>query len=256
MKVSIITVNLNNLRGLRKTMESVLAQDSSLYEWIVIDGGSTDGSRELIEQNQDKIAYWVSEPDKGIYHAMNKGIAHATGDYLLFLNSGDCLVSSDIVHFFTNCENNADFIVCENKEKTDISIDKEMERLCVSAFPHQSTFIKRCVFDEYGLYREDKRLASDWWFVICALIKGHANVAYLPIRIVDIEPDGLSQRLHDNLFQERNELLKENKYLFLLMNFYANNRMIIQSLHHNSFVFFIFRIYFWIYRKFLKKQPC
>ena len=93
MKLSIITVNLNNRDGLQRTIDSVVSQTFTDYEWIVIDGGSTDGSRELIGQHQDRFAYWCSEPDKGIYNAMNKGIAHAKGEWLQFLNSGAWLYS-------------------------------------------------------------------------------------------------------------------------------------------------------------------
>ena len=89
MKLSIITINYNNLEGLKKTYESVVCQTWTDYEWIIIDGGSTDGSREFIEEHQDKFAYWCSEPDKGVYNAMNKGIAKAQGEYLNFMNSGD-----------------------------------------------------------------------------------------------------------------------------------------------------------------------
>ena len=85
MKLSIITVNLNNREGLQKTIDSVVNQTFRDFEWIVIDGGSTDGSKELIEQYADHFAYWVSEPDKGIYNAMNKGIKVAKGEYLQFL---------------------------------------------------------------------------------------------------------------------------------------------------------------------------
>ena len=99
-KLSIITVNLNNREGLRKTAESVVSQTYKDYEWIVIDGGSTDGSKELIEQYAEHISYWVSEPDKGIYNAMNKGIRQAHGEYFLFLNSGDSLCDDDIVESF------------------------------------------------------------------------------------------------------------------------------------------------------------
>lgn len=93
MKLSIITVNLNNRDGLKRPIDSVVSQTFTNYEWIVIDGGSTDGSRELIEQYSNHFAYWCNEPDKGIYNAMNKGIAHAKGEWLQFLNSGDVLYS-------------------------------------------------------------------------------------------------------------------------------------------------------------------
>ena len=88
MKYSIITVNYNNRDGLRATIESVVNQTYRDYEFIVIDGGSTDGSTDVLKEFDDKITYWVSEPDKGIYNGMNKGIAKATGDYLNFMNSG------------------------------------------------------------------------------------------------------------------------------------------------------------------------
>ena len=89
-KVSVITISYNNAEGLRRTIESVVAQNYSDYEYIIIDGGSTDNSLQIIESYASHISYWVSEPDKGVYNAMNKGIAQAKGEYLHFLNSGDC----------------------------------------------------------------------------------------------------------------------------------------------------------------------
>lgn len=84
-KVTIITVNYNNLEGLKRTIPSVLSQTFHDYEYIVIDGGSTDGSKEYIESQQQGLTYWVSERDKGIYPAMNKGIAQAHGEYCIFI---------------------------------------------------------------------------------------------------------------------------------------------------------------------------
>ena len=95
MKLSIITINYNNLEGLTRTMESVKCQTFDDYEWIVIDGGSTDGSRELILANQQLFSFWCSEEDKGIYDAINKGIAQAHGQYISCLNSGDEYFSDD-----------------------------------------------------------------------------------------------------------------------------------------------------------------
>src|SRR5690606_20733259 len=89
--LTIITINLNNLEGLKTTIESVLSQTWQEFEYIVIDGGSTDGGKEYIESQKTHLNYWVSEPDKGIYNAMNKGILKSSGKYLLFLNSGDHL---------------------------------------------------------------------------------------------------------------------------------------------------------------------
>lgn len=96
-KLTIITINLNNKAGLQTTIDSVIAQTYKDFEWIIIDGGSTDGSKELIEKYTNYIKYWVSEPDKGIYNAMNKGIKVAEGEYLQFLNSGDSLFSNSVL---------------------------------------------------------------------------------------------------------------------------------------------------------------
>ena len=89
MKLSVITINFNNRDGLRKTIESVVNQTYNDFEYIIIDGGSTDGSVDVIKEYADRIDYWVSEPDKGIYNAMNKGIDVAKGEYCIFMNSGD-----------------------------------------------------------------------------------------------------------------------------------------------------------------------
>ena len=89
MLFSIITINYNNSEGLRQTIDSVVSQTYHEYEYIVIDGGSTDGSVDIIGFFSDKVDYWVSEKDRGIYHAMNKGVAQAHGDYCIFMNSGD-----------------------------------------------------------------------------------------------------------------------------------------------------------------------
>lgn len=97
MKISIITINYNNVEGLVKTIESVKSQADSNYEWIVIDGGSVDGSRKVILENQASFSYWCSEKDTGVYNAMNKGIVKSTGEYLFFLNSGDYLFDSEVL---------------------------------------------------------------------------------------------------------------------------------------------------------------
>ena len=102
MKLSIITINYNHKEGLLKTIKSVVNQTYHDIEYIVIDGGSTDGSVDVVKQYEDSISYWVSEPDCGIYNAMNKGVAKATGEYCLFLNSGDSLHGTDSILEFVS----------------------------------------------------------------------------------------------------------------------------------------------------------
>lgn len=97
MRLSIITINYNNIVGLESTVNSVLNQTSKDFEYIVIDGNSSDGSADYLNKEEGNFSYWVSEPDTGIYNAMNKGLKRANGEYLLFLNSGDTLVHEDVL---------------------------------------------------------------------------------------------------------------------------------------------------------------
>lgn len=111
MKLSIITVNFNDAGGLERTIKSVISQTFCDYEFIIIDGGSTDGSVEIIKVYSDRIDYWVSEMDRGIYHAMNKGVDQAHGDYCLFLNSGDSFYNDEVLEKLSKFESNDDIIV-------------------------------------------------------------------------------------------------------------------------------------------------
>ena len=157
MKLSIITVNLNNLHGLRKTMNSILSQTCKDFEWIVIDGGSTDGSKELIEQSANHITYWVSEPDNGIFDAMNKGINVAHGDYLLFLNSGDYLYGKTVIEIFINHKSRNDVIygntivvnsTGEVNHKWITPKNLRFSSFFKGGISHQSAFISKNCFDQ------------------------------------------------------------------------------------------------------------
>lgn len=160
MKLSVITINYNNAEGLAKTMDSVFRQRFSDFEYIVIDGGSTDGSKDLIVNNQDKIAYWCSEKDSGIYNAMNKGIREASGEYLLFLNSGDFLhdfaVLEDI-HPFLSGEDivYGDLLFVHGDGKEDLFVYPDVlsfEYFLERSLGHPAAFIKRALFGGVPLY--------------------------------------------------------------------------------------------------------
>ncbi|TDD75960.1 glycosyltransferase family 2 protein [Flavobacterium caseinilyticum] len=215
-KISIITINYNNLEGLKRTVESVVNQTWQEFEYIVIDGGSTDGSAEYIESQASNIDYWVSEPDKGIYNGMNKGIAKATGEYLLFLNSGD--------HFFSDkvLEQNHKHIANYDLIYFDLQFIEELKskvvcypnKLCFSdlllgSLPHPSTIIKASLFSAIGLYAEQYTIVSDWKFFILALFK--YNCTYLKVNqtlsvfyLDGISSDSTQQEI---LFNEREEVL-------------------------------------------------
>ena len=219
MKLSIITVNLNNLEGLKKTYESVVSQTFTDYEWLVIDGGSTDGSREFIEQHQDKFAYWCSEPDKGIYNAMNKGIVRAKGEYLNFMNSGDCFAFEETLTLVFNSEEmTADilygYVMKGNKNGKcfrfcTMKPDIRWYDLFLEALPHQATFIKKAMFSKVGLYDEQCKIVSDWKWFVSAMLDYKATYGFLPYRIAVVQEGGISSTNNCTL-----EKLKERKKLF------------------------------------------
>ena len=207
MKLSIITINYNNCEGLRKTLNSVISQTYKDFEWIVIDGGSMDGSRELIEQYQNEMAYWCSEPDKGIYHAMNKGIAKAHGEYLQFLNSGDALANNIVLSEFINSHPNVDVIygnaifVNENDVEDGKYLPPEKLRLSYfwsHSLNHQATFFhKRCF--SYFQYDENLRIASDVKLYMELLLKGY-TFQKIELDIVRYNNSGLSTQITEGEF--------------------------------------------------------
>lgn len=217
MKFSIITINYNNKNGLQRTIESVIHQSFRDYEFIVIDGGSTDGSAEVLKEYDAQINYWVSEPDGGIYQGMNKGIVKATGEYLNFMNSGDCFYSSDILEKVSNYQSDADFIVGKDYHYNDVihrghvSIQPPrttMIHFFVATLDHQSSFIKREMFTN-SLYDESRRLVSDWIFFTEKIVKEGKQVQFIPDIICRREEGGLSEQQREKNRKEINEYLHQ-----------------------------------------------
>lgn len=187
MKLSIITVNLNNRDGLQKTIDSVICQSFRDFEWIVIDGGSIDGSKELIEQYADHFAYWVSEPDKGIYNAMNKGIKVAKGEYLQFLNSGDWLYNEHSLLSIFEKDPTEDFVYGENcglsgrVEGIGSPAKLDFEFLYRNTICHQDIFHKRNLFSN-ELYDERYKIVADWKFLFESIV--HKGASYRKIETI------------------------------------------------------------------------
>lgn len=206
--LSIITINLNNSDGLKKTIESVISQAFRDYEYIVIDGGSTDGSTDIIIQYTDKISWSVSDPDTGIYNAMNKGILRAKGEYCLFLNSGDWLADDKVLERVFSVPLEADII------SGDIAFYDSVKRsvkwfvpspealtantLFNGTLPHQATFIKRELFDKYGLYDETLKIASDWLFFVETLLEYNVSYKHYNGLVAYFNMDGISCRPETN----------------------------------------------------------
>ena len=196
MKLSIITINYNNKAGLQRTIDSVICQTWHDFEWIVIDGGSTDGSKQLIEQYQSHFAYWCSEPDNGVYHAMNKGITHAKGEYLLFLNSGDALYDDNVLQKVDDVHSSAD-IISGQAVRMDTNellrhYDKNLlMQLYHDTLNHQATLIKRDLFKD-TCYDENLKIVSDWKFWLEAILWKKASVDVVDVIVTKQDMTGIS----------------------------------------------------------------
>jgi len=172
--LSIITVNKNNAIGLEKTIQSVIWQTFANLEYIIIDGASDDNSVEIIKKYADKIHFWVSEPDTGIYNAMNKGIQKANGDYCLFLNSGDWLLSPDSIRTALGIINGLSYadVYYGDCFNSDFTVSKMPERLSMdhlylqAALSHQNTLINRSLFFNHEFYDEKFPTVSDSIFFV------------------------------------------------------------------------------------------
>jgi len=172
--LSIITINRNNAAGLEKTIQSVVCQTYPDFEFIIIDGASDDASVEIIRKYKDKIHFWVSEPDAGIYNAMNKGIRKAKGEYCLFLNSGDWLLNPDSISTAFDIIKNLDHadIYYGDCLHSDSTISEMPERLSIDHFytqkalSHPNTFISRSLFNSHEFYNENFKTVSDSIFFV------------------------------------------------------------------------------------------
>jgi len=176
-KLSVITICYNIKEEIERTCQSIVAQTSRDFEWVVIDGGSTDGTVDILNKYKDHIDVFVSEPDKGIYNAMNKGIRLAHGEWLNFMNGGDEFADKDVVADFLAYDTSDVDIVygnCNTISATGkISLKKFCDVLNKNFFyngitiNHQASFIRHLLFDKYGMYSEEYKLVSDWekWIV-------------------------------------------------------------------------------------------
>ena len=220
MKLTVLTINYNNKEGLIKTFESVRAQTWKDFEFIVIDGGSNDGGKELIEQN-DQINYWVSEKDSGVYNAMNKGIKKAKGDYIIFMNSGD---------FFYD-----EFVLEKIRAEFDFDIDilygdsvffndqgyrkviKAPKKLTFGFFydgglNHQAVFIKKSLFNDYFFYNEEYKICADWEFFIIMVCLHNVSVKHLKEIICYYDFSGISAKVENLPIYIRERETTLNKY--------------------------------------------
>lgn len=262
MKLTIITINLNNADGLHKTMHSVFDQTFQNFEYIVIDGKSTDGSLDVIKNfvnNISKINFkWISEPDSGIYNAMNKGISMAKGEYLQFLNSGDYLASNAVIGQMIEALKVDTQILYGNMLKpikNKIIIDRgfsgrqpTMLDFYRGTLNHSPAFINKILFDKFGLYDETMKIVSDWKWYLQVIVLNNTNINYIDVNVSVFDMNGISNINKKVELEERNEVLCELIPVKILIN-YENNlftrRQFISDnilKIYNTIVFGIFKI--------------
>ena len=230
MKLSIITINRDNSEGLRKTMESVFAQTYRDFEYIVVDGNSTDDSVDVIKEYEEQLHLthstihfkWISEPDTGIYNAMNKGVKMSHGEYTLMLNSGDYLVDEHVIERIMPELDGTDIIQGNRLEIIDNNTwrNKGYGRSTISfldvhggCFLHQASFCRVELFQKYGYFREDYKYVSDTIFFVIVLGYNKATFKYVEMDIAYFDMNGVSNINDKNIRvqhrQEENRMYHE-----------------------------------------------
>lgn len=214
MILTIITINLNNYFGLERTIKSVISQNNKNFEYIVIDGGSEDNSIELLKKYNKEINLFISENDKGIYNAMNKGIKLSNGEYLLFLNSGDELYSNDVVEKFYRLSNKTDIIYGSLeyiKNTSQILVYPKILTLpyiLKYSLPHPSSFIKKVLLIKTNGYNENDKITSDWQFFIESIFKLNSTYSRINFIVSKFYSDGISNNPNNK------KLIENEKQIF------------------------------------------
>ena len=215
MKLSIISVSYKDLKGLKRTANSVQKQTFTDYEWIVIDGNSNDGTREYLETLETQPDFWSSEPDLGIYDAMNKGLSHSKGEWCLFLNSGDSLYDSKVLESVFSKIPDADIVYCdaffkgENRSFSVTYPDKlTLDFFTERCICHQATFIKRSLLSETNGYSTDYKIVSDWRAWVIWIMQGKKFV-HLPVVVCEFMLGGVGCTKLSEAKCEREKVFEE-----------------------------------------------
>lgn len=245
MKLSIVTINYNNAEGLRKTLASVASQTYSNIEHFIVDAASTDGSVDVIKEYTEASKHtviWSSEKDKGIYDGMNKGIRKATGEYIQILNSGDVLAGGDVtarmiaalndemsrdkslndgrigilygnmIRDYGNGKTNRDTCLGERVKSRDLKaqeVEWTMDDFIKGTVNHDPTYIRRDLYEKYGLYDENLKICSDWKWFVNAVVFGGEQLYYVPIDVTIFDTTGISETNLEFREQERHAELEK-----------------------------------------------
>lgn len=218
VKVSIITVVYNNVQTLRDTIESVLAQDYPHIEYIIVDGASTDGTVELVQGYGSRIGQFISEPDKGLYDAINKGIRLASGEVVGLLHSDDLFYGTDAVSKIARTFEQqtvdsvyADLHYVDQKDTRRVVRNWHSGEFSRKRFrlgwmpPHPTFYVKKAVYEQYGLYDTEFKSAADYELMLRLLYKHNISTAYIPDTLVKMRVGGESNRSLKNRLRANRE---------------------------------------------------
>jgi len=227
-RLSIITINYNNAAGLQKTVASIITQSFKDFEYIIIDGYSSDKSIDVIKENVNYFTYWCSEKDRGIYDAQNKGIQKAKGDYLLFLNSGDCLENDKVLENVFALSPKEDVLYGElifdygtHKKLSNLPAMLTIEYLFRDNIWHPASFIKRSLFEKYGNYDANYKICADYDFFFKTIAIHKVSTLHLTFPISIYDTTGLSsneeslKKIDTERMQVHKHYLKEDEYAYL-----------------------------------------
>lgn len=226
MRLSIITINRNNASGLEKTIQSVASQSFKDFEYVIVDGASTDGSVEMIKKYESQFAHlrWLSEPDTGIYNAMNKGIRMASGDYIQILNSADALASDVVTEKMLAAleEKGKPSILYGNMIKCFPNGRKVVDKcfagqeitmldMYTGTLNHDPAYIRRDLFEKYGYYDESLKIVSDWKWYLQAIILGSEKPQYVDMDVTLFDMTGVSESegSRAKIKEERRKVLEQ-----------------------------------------------
>ena len=271
MKLSIVTICYNDKAGFERTAKSVISQDSKDFEWIIIDGGSTDGGAEFNKNTVDTlyadpltsvlVGYFVSERDNGIYNAMNKGIKHTKGEYVQFLNSGDCLLEDNTISKVISYLIEKDLYVADichpddNSQKPGFNLtqditDKQLVyQLMLFTLPHPSSFFKRDFFDRFGYFDETLKVVSDWKLYFQSIVMNNATIQILPFVTTLFDTTGISNTGNKS-DEERKVALYEYPRMNTIIRYYRETYEIVSALQSKWYGRFLVRLCYFIIRKF------
>ena len=254
MKLTIVTINYNDAISLQKTLNSTISQSCTDFEHVIVDGASPDNSVEVIEKYATEASAigikvtWISEKDKGIYNAMNKGIKMSSGEYIEILNAGDILASDEVVEkmYAALEEKNYPELLYGNMLKTvdwvNITHDNcggnseyspnSFLYFYNGTLNHDCAYIKRSLFDKFGYYNEEMKICSDWEWYVRAIVLGNVEPIYVNINVTIFDMNGVSESAGKNkhiIKKERREYLASafpkavindyDKYAFVLLQY-------------------------------------